>query len=715
VTDHPPALERTPILFVVFAVFGVMLLAFTYATVHRRTNQELASSSPAARAHLRIAYWLEHGYFSTCGLMMTHPPGGKPDIYRSSTGAVLVSSFVLEKIVSSVSGHPSWRLLALHNEVVVLLASVLFALLAFRFARRMGVAPLHALFLAVSLEAVYFTFPDNLAAYWEITGRIWWMAVACIFLLIEERRGDTASRRPAVALAVCAFFMTFAEYVAGLAFLLSFVLLSIIFGDERWTPRRLLVICLLPAVLAIGIHRGQIAVAERLHPDATVSGSGFLFRSGLDGSTMYYRDHLDIAYGRAVARGNFLPESSRPLLFSWPWLFFGAAAAMLFVLIVAARRGVPLPALVSLLALLGAYLLYAAMFSQVVVIHPYYYDVMIFGPLALALFVLAPSIVEVRMYTRGLAVAAIVFLAAWVSLFQLRRYAVMVPLQPQMAGANGVVRALTGGSRPPSVIPPAAPTRSIAVAATGNGGTASPNAHTKLELFDSTQGKPRVSLTGQEFYQPNHTSKDGVALLLGVNRTSNRQLWIGDTAALTQNSTNQVIQLFPAAGAISATATDGVTPKTMLLNVNGGNVGINCNAPGAQLVIASAAGCSAPSSSINAGATQFTAASSRTFKENIVPVNAPNILEKIRAVPVVTYDFKNGGPKDRIGLIAEDFHTVLDRGDEKYIDGQDVQMALWLAVQKLTAQNKELSDRLATLEKETARKKNGARRKTAPR
>src|SRR5437763_11552927 len=99
VTDHRPALERTAILFVIFALFGAMILTFAYATVHRRTNQELAANSLAARTHLRIGYWLEHGYFSTCGLVMTHPPGGKPDLYRSSTGVLLVSGFVLEKIV----------------------------------------------------------------------------------------------------------------------------------------------------------------------------------------------------------------------------------------------------------------------------------------------------------------------------------------------------------------------------------------------------------------------------------------------------------------------------------------------------------------------------------------------------------------------------------------------------------------------------------------
>jgi hypothetical protein len=135
-----------------------------------------------------------------------------------------------------------------------------------------------------------------------------------------------------------------------------------------------------------------------------------------------------------------------------------------------------------------------------------------------------------------------------------------------------------------------------------------------------------------------------------------------------------------------------------------GDVGINCNNPTFDLVIASSGGCSTPSSSINAGSTSFTASSSRSIKENLAPVQVPGLLDKIANVDVFTYDFING-PKDRLGLMAEDFHEVFGRGSAKVIDGQDVEMALWLAVQELTAQNKQLKDqndainrRLADLE-----------------
>jgi hypothetical protein len=147
---------------------------------------------------------------------------------------------------------------------------------------------------------------------------------------------------------------------------------------------------------------------------------------------------------------------------------------------------------------------------------------------------------------------------------------------------------------------------------------------------------------------------------------------------------------FRADGAGKLLFSTSATGTTNDLTVSGGYVGIGTASPSTQLMIVNGA----TSSSINAGATQFTVASSRTFKENIETVEVSDILKKIKSVPVVTYDFK-GGAKDRIGLIAEDFHQVFGRGEEKHIDGQEVQMALWLAVQQLT-------QRIDILEKELA-------------
>ena len=130
-----------------------------------------------------------------------------------------------------------------------------------------------------------------------------------------------------------------------------------------------------------------------------------------------------------------------------------------------------------------------------------------------------------------------------------------------------------------------------------------------------------------------------------------------------------------------------------------GNVGIGTTTPDHDLEIGTGT-----FSEIDAGENQFTTSSSREYKENIIPVHVEDILDKVSSIPVNTYDFReeyrNGDEekyKDRLGLIAEDFHKIFARGSDKEINGQEVQMALWLSVQKLTAENSQLRSSLAAL------------------
>jgi hypothetical protein len=128
----------------------------------------------------------------------------------------------------------------------------------------------------------------------------------------------------------------------------------------------------------------------------------------------------------------------------------------------------------------------------------------------------------------------------------------------------------------------------------------------------------------------------------------------------------------------------------------GGRLGIGCaQGIGADLVLNAAGGgtCgTGTESTINAGATQFTITSSRTIKENIEPVEIDGILEKISGIGVYRYDFISG-PEDSLGLMAEDFHEIFGRGSDKLLDGQEVTMALWLAVRELTERTDHLARR----------------------
>jgi len=147
----------------------------------------------------------------------------------------------------------------------------------------------------------------------------------------------------------------------------------------------------------------------------------------------------------------------------------------------------------------------------------------------------------------------------------------------------------------------------------------------------------------------------------------------------------------------------GTGQSELTLN-GGGQLGVGCNGPDHDLVIGTGPGCtSTPRSWLDAGSTSFSISSSRSYKENLHAIASAGIAEKIQDIPVYQYDFIDG-PKDRIGLMAEDFHQVFERGSDKELNGQEVTMALWLAVQELSAQ----VEALKAAQTETCRQGDGS-------
>ena len=231
--------------------------------------------------------------------------------------------------------------------------------------------------------------------------------------------------------------------------------------------------------------------------------------------------------------------------------------------------------------------------------------------------------------------------------------------------ANFFVRDVTGGSRLPLRIRPGAPTSSIDINDDGVG-IQTTSADTELTVQSTATNSDVIKVrasggTDQLFRVFEASTGEGVFSIFNASD--------GENIRLTGQGDGRV-----AIGCASGLAAD------LTLNAAGGGA---CG--------------SGTESTINAGATQFTITSSRSIKKNLEPVPAQGILEKIAGIDVYTYDFING-PENRIGLMAEDFHTVFQRGSDKMLDGQEVEMALWLAVRELIAENQELSARLEALE-----------------
>jgi len=429
-SSRPAAPRRTLLAFLLLLAIGLIPYYFALRTVHRRQPQELLAQS--GRAHYSIRHWVEHGYWKSGGMLFRAGPADSVQIYRSSTGGVLLTGFIVEKIYFTITGRYHWPLLALHNQFISLLAATAVALLAFRFALRLGASRLHAFALAIFLQTVIFTFPDNLATYWEMQGRLSWLLFAALFLLLDERRSESHTRLLPIAQAVLMFFLMFVEYVAGVFFVAAYCAVQGFLAWDRGSVRRIALVVILPALLAVGVFAAQKKWIDARYPDAVRQGSGFMTRSGLDGSVEYYGDHRHIAYGRDIARLNF-PEKTRPYILNWQWLFIGGTIAVFSMIVAAARGHFPIAVLAPLLSLVGAYLLYGGMFSQSMVIHPYYYDVMLFAPLAMALFVLFPSWIASKTPRPAVTVVLMFFFAFWVSMIQVRRYAVRYPLPDPVA------------------------------------------------------------------------------------------------------------------------------------------------------------------------------------------------------------------------------------------------------------------------------------------
>ncbi|HEY0156471.1 MAG TPA: tail fiber domain-containing protein [Thermoanaerobaculia bacterium] len=267
--------------------------------------------------------------------------------------------------------------------------------------------------------------------------------------------------------------------------------------------------------------------------------------------------------------------------------------------------------------------------------------------------------------------------------------------------ANFFIRDLTGGSRLSFRIRPGAPTSSIDIGADGDVGfgTASPNALTKVDLNDSTQLKARLALTGQEFFQASNTSTDGVALLLGLNRTGNRQLWIADTTAMTQNTTNMVVRVRPSLGDVSALYTNGSTAP-MSINRGGGNVGIGTTSVAFPLQVGdSGTGAGGNGAHVTAGGT-WTNGSSRSFKQDIVELDGDAAMEALANLKPVKYHYKAEPNEEYVGFIAEDVPELVAQtsSNRKYISPMDVVATLTKVVQEQQKQIEDLTKKVDELQ-----------------
>jgi hypothetical protein len=392
---------------------GVVAFTYVWMTVHRFAVGPLSSLSVSQLWERMLGHWIDRGYFGSFGLIV--PTADANVVYRFSSGGVLITSYIIEKIWIAMTGHYGWRLLALHNSLFGLLTAILFGVLAYRIALRLDLKPLHALILGICAEMVHLTFPEHLGMFYEVTTPAWFLAAALVFLLIEERAMDGWRKRLALMQGIAVFAMTYLEVICGTLFLIAYLFATFILRDERPPFKRVVV----PWLAALALFAMQLTLAKvaGLH----AMGSPFLYRTGLDGDITLYRTPLDIAFGRDIVR-RFRPGNHQDL-FHWPVLFFCGAFAVLATFLAYMRRHIPRTVLIALVSLLGTYAIYASVFSQAVALAPYMFDTLLVTPLILALFAIIPALADTFTNRTGAIVVVVAFAALWTSMYQLRMYA----------------------------------------------------------------------------------------------------------------------------------------------------------------------------------------------------------------------------------------------------------------------------------------------------
>jgi hypothetical protein len=113
----------------------------------------------------------------------------------------------------------------------------------------------------------------------------------------------------------------------------------------------------------------------------------------------------------------------------------------------------------------------------------------------------------------------------------------------------------------------------------------------------------------------------------------------------------------------------------------------------------------------------FVSSSDRNMKENFAPVQPREVLEKVAALPLSSWNYKADAPTRHLGPMAQDFYAAFGIGpDDKHIATVDAEGVALAAIQGLNqkleeqrAENAELKQRLERLEQFLSHKNGGAK------
>lgn len=294
---------------------------------------------------------------------------------------------------------------------------------------------------------------------------------------------------------------------------------------------------------------------------------------------------------------------------------------------------------------------------------------------------------------------------------------------------NFFIRDATNGSPLPFRIMPAAPQNSFVIAADGDIGVGTMTPDADLDIENST--RPTLRLTKNntnhiELYRDEtdghlhfNTTLDGVTESQAVTFSDDGKVGIGainpnaslhieqsNPSILIENtetgSPNKNLLTLQSQGDVQVVFSDSLNEfDWKIANSSGSFHIVNPQGAGQEFTL-STEGHLTTSGTVNG-------ASSRSLKENIVPVDASNVLAQLEKLGVYTWNYiKDGREISHLGPMSEDFHALfgLNGDSDKVISYTDISGVSIAAIKALTEQlklkNREIENmksRLTALEK----------------
>lgn len=234
----------------------------------------------------------------------------------------------------------------------------------------------------------------------------------------------------------------------------------------------------------------------------------------------------------------------------------------------------------------------------------------------------------------------------------------------------------------------------------GNVGIGTATPQTPLHVNSPTYGFPAAQFEVANCGAPCAQTDFQEAIRLW-NQNNNGQVGIGFTVGGGSFASNAVPSVWLGTGygdyGNSGSANDfKISTRTgtslndrIYLNGTTGNLGIGKNNPGTKLDVAGDVTCVA-----------LNITSDRNAKEQFKPVNTRDVLDKVAAMPITEWQYKQQADSRHIGPMAQDFRDAFTLGqDEKHISVVDEGGVALAAIQGLNQKVDEKDARIKELEK----------------